>query len=351
MMLLAALGGGSAALTRESHAQAPREQERQRSPRELGDVRWSRDFDASVRRAESEKKPLLVLFDEVPGCHTCVSYGETVLSHPLVVDAAEQSFIPVAIYNNASDGADRRVLELFGEPAWNNPVVRIIDAKRNALTPRINGEYTARGITLGMVDALAKSGRPVPTYLELLAAELRATPERAVLGMHCFWEGEARLGAIEGVLSTHAGFLDGREVVEVTYDPAVVSFDRLVKAAAGMQCATNVFTRSDEQHRAARAIVGDAARRSDVAVRPAPESDQKHSTRGTVYAGVPMTGAQAARVNASLHEGLSPERFLSPSQIALAKKQSSAEGGARFVAIGRTDLAQAFRDARVAAQR
>ena len=36
-------------------------------PRELGKVRWERDFAAAKASAKRAKKPLLVLFDEVPG--------------------------------------------------------------------------------------------------------------------------------------------------------------------------------------------------------------------------------------------------------------------------------------------
>ncbi len=53
------------------------------APRELGQVRWERDLDAAVARSAGEGRPLFVLFQEVPGCSTCVSFGEQVLSHPL----------------------------------------------------------------------------------------------------------------------------------------------------------------------------------------------------------------------------------------------------------------------------
>lgn len=38
-----------------------------KTPVELGAVPWLRDFDAAVTKARTEKKPLLVLFQEVPG--------------------------------------------------------------------------------------------------------------------------------------------------------------------------------------------------------------------------------------------------------------------------------------------
>ena len=37
------------------------------NPEELGRVRWLRDFDAAKKRAKKERKPVLLLFQEVPG--------------------------------------------------------------------------------------------------------------------------------------------------------------------------------------------------------------------------------------------------------------------------------------------
>lgn len=36
-------------------------------PVELGDVQWMRDLDAATAKAKADKKPLLILFQEVPG--------------------------------------------------------------------------------------------------------------------------------------------------------------------------------------------------------------------------------------------------------------------------------------------
>jgi hypothetical protein len=34
---------------------------------ELGKIEWLRDFDAAAKKAKTEKRPMLVLFQEVPG--------------------------------------------------------------------------------------------------------------------------------------------------------------------------------------------------------------------------------------------------------------------------------------------
>ncbi|MEC9372619.1 MAG: thioredoxin family protein, partial [Planctomycetota bacterium] len=179
---------------------------------ELGAIEWMRDFDAAQAAARQSGRPMLVLFDEVPGCHTCVSFGETTLSHPLFVEAAETLFTPVAVFNNI-EGRDREVLNSFNEPTWNNPVIRVMDAQRRELAPRHADDYSVAGLAATMAAALQSHGQTPPQWLTMLAHEDVKT-ERATFAMHCFWEGEALLGGIEGVTKTRTGWLDNREVVE-----------------------------------------------------------------------------------------------------------------------------------------
>lgn len=345
--LLALVGVAVPALTRSAIARDGHDApagDRTATPRELGLVRWERDFDAALAAARAKDLPVLVLFDEIPGCANCVGFGKTVLSHPLIVDAAQSLFVPVAVYNNR-DGDDRRVLESFNEPAWNNPVVRVIDAQRRPLAPRLADDPSVAGLANTMTRALTQAGRPAPAWLTLLASESAARSEArtqtAVFGMFCFWEGEAKLGAIDGVCDTVAGFLDGSEVVQVTFDPTVVSYQSLLASARQMQCATRVFTRSDEQQRLARAVAGDAARRTDEPVRVSAR-DTKYQIRRTPWAHVPMTPAQASRVNAAVGFGERPDAWLSPSQLELARRVNASPSLAWPETIDRTDVIAAW---------
>lgn len=284
-------------------------------PPELGRVPWERDFPTALAKAGREKKPLMVLFDEVPGCATCKGFGSGTLSHPLVVDAAGE-FVPVAVYNNVA-GADAVVLKRFGEPAWNNPVVRFLGTTEADLIPRKDGEYTAAFLLPRMVQALTKAGRPVPEYLKLAVAEYApARRERAVFAMYCYWEGEAKLGILTGVLSTRIGTLDGAEVVDVEFDPTVLPFKTLVGKAKGLDCTHRVFARTDEQLTTARGIVGDKAARSDKAI-DARTTQQYHLAHYPEYHSLPLTALQATRANAALAARESPDRLLAPGQLAL----------------------------------
>ena len=283
-------------------------------PPELGDVAWHRDYTAAQRQSARTGRPLLILFDEVPGCTTCVRYGQSVLSHPLIVEAAETLFVPVAVYNNVA-GPDRKVLRRYREPTWNNPVVRIVDAQERALGPRLAGRYDAASLVLAMKGALEKTGREVPGYLRLLVDELSATrSDTALFAMHCFWTGEVCLGDIDGVIGTRTGWRDGREVVEVRYDPGRISPTNLL--TRGRRCADHVFVPA--RHRAvANEVFGDRVT-TGTQHRPSP-NDDRYQLAHSRYARVPLTPLQAQRVNADIGQGRDPKRWLSPRQASVAQ--------------------------------
>jgi hypothetical protein len=160
--------------------------------------------------------------------------------------------------------------------------------------------------------------------------------------MSCFSTGEVRLGALRGVLATQPGFVEGREVVEVQYDPAVVTFANLIKEARKMECASRVYCRDDAQLRAAASIVGSEAVRSSEAVRP--DAEPKYQISRTPLKYVPMTSVQACRVNAALGEGRDPKAFLSPRQLTLLEAIGAHPDAGWSAAIG-TDMLTAWRSA------
>lgn len=294
-------------------------------PTELGLIPWLRDFDAALAESKKTRKPVMLLFDEVPGCSTCKKFGTGPLSHPIVVDAARE-FVSAAIYNNVP-GRDAAVLKKYREPAWNNPVVRFVSPTGRDLVPRLDGDYTTGGLLAGMVQSLKKARRPVPEYLALVANEYRPRRrETATFAMHCYWEGEMKLGSLDGVLATHIGMLDGNEVVELDFDPTQLPYRKLVSRARKLDCVKKVYARSKQQARTAKQLVRSEVVRTDARVDTS-TTQQYHLANTPAYHYLPLTQLQATKVNAALAVGGNPSRFLSPSQRALILPITSAMAG------------------------
>lgn len=132
--------------------------------------------------------------------------------------------------------------------------------------------------------------------------------------MHCFWEGEAALGQIPGVVATMPGFIDKLEVVEVEFDPQRLAFESLVSQAISKDCESHLFTRNERQQ-STSVKKGWSAARSDEPIRD--DKEPKYYLAQTLWKFVPMTELQAMRVNALISQERDPKHLLSPSQLML----------------------------------
>ena len=148
----------------------PHSVEAKDNPIEVGSVNWGRDLDQALNLSTKTGRPVLVLFQEVPGCQGCQDFGSTVLTNPRLVEAIENEFYPVLVYNNRG-GEDRRLLERFNEPSWNYQVVRFLDSKGQDIIPRKDHVWTVRGLATRMIETLRTIDRPVPDDLRALAKE------------------------------------------------------------------------------------------------------------------------------------------------------------------------------------
>ncbi|MBW1298668.1 VPGUxxT family thioredoxin-like (seleno)protein, type 2 [Aquimarina litoralis] len=265
---------------------------------ELGKVAWLRDYDTALKLAKKENKDVLILFQEVPGCSTCRNYGHNVLSHPLMVEAIENSFVALAIFNNKG-GKDAEILRKYKEPSWNNPVVRIVDHTGQNVVNRIGNDYSAIRLVQSMKEAIETKGKVIPEYINLLEKELLATnTNKAYYKMSCFWSGEKELGRLPAVLSTESGFIDYREVVEVTYDSKEITKKELDNYAknSGMSLMENKKS-----------------------YRSSPK-DIHYYLQQTKFIYIPLTELQKTKINSALGDGRSTEQFLSPTQKKWFKK-------------------------------
>jgi len=286
-------------------------------PVELGNVSWGRNLDAAKATSRASGRPILLLFQEVPGCHGCVTFGNEPLSHPLIVEAMETEFVPVAIHNNVP-GYDETVLKAYDEPAWNYPVMRLLDAEGTDIIPRQDRIYSIHGVARRLVTALEAADRDVPAYLAVLADETAPSLELATFSMHCYWEGEGKLGALDGVRTTRSGWRNGEEVVEIRFDSVVVTYEALLRHAKREHCLRTAFASSPEQSRIASGMGHDRIDGSKAMTRPAKPSDQKHTLRRTALRYVPLTPGQQTKINAALHTGTDVRPWMSPRQIRLA---------------------------------
>ncbi|WP_394750047.1 VPGUxxT family thioredoxin-like (seleno)protein, type 2 [Spongiimicrobium salis] len=263
---------------------------------ELGKVSWYRDYHEALHSSKKQNKAVLILFQEVPGCATCRNYGHNVLSNPLLVEAIENEFIPLAIHNNKG-GADKKVLDIYNEPSWNNPVVRIVDQYGKDVVERISGNYSAKALYNAMVSVLKLENKPIPGYIKLLGEELSAansgTIKEKTYKMYCFWSGEKHLGSAEGVLHTEAGFMGGHEVVRVKYDSKRISEEDLTQFASNADISPIS---------------------SDRSYRPATK-DEDYYLQHTPFKYLPLSPLQRTKINSAIGNRLDPMQYLSPSQL------------------------------------
>ena len=236
-------------------------------------------------------------------------------------------------------------MERYDEPAWNNPVVRFFAPDGDELLQRKDHVWDAEPLAARMIAALAAAEHPVPGYLTLAHEELREDGlAQAVFSMACFWKGEAAYGGQPGVHSTRAGWLDGREVVEVTYDPELLPFQDLLAAGLADSCADRVWVADPAQQAQARDLLGGhvavAVRDGDDVASDAKTSDQKFYLRRSAMNHLPLTPLQATRANAllapdadgdtaqALAEILSPRQraLLTAIEATLSKKPAALDG-------------------------
>jgi len=270
---------------------------------ELGKVSWYRDFQQALDLSKKEQKPVLILFQEVPGCATCRNYGHNVLSHPLMIEAIENEFIPLAIYNNKG-GKDRVVLNKYNEPTWNNPVVRIVDGNGKNLVDRVAGNYSAKGLYNAMIKSLKASNIPIAPYVEILGKEISATSSNLkedYYKMYCFWSGEGYLGSIDGVLSTKAGFMNG-EVVKVTYDNTIISAKELEKLAINQSM--QFVPKGNFSHS---------------------KKDEDYYLQHSAFKYLPLTEMQRTKINSALINKTDALQYLSPKQKTWLHNKTSQE--------------------------
>ena len=301
-----------------------------KNPIEVGSVEWGRDLDVALATSKETDKPVLVLFQEVPGCAGCQQFGREVLTEPLLVEAIETEFIPMLVFNNRSTGEDVKWLKQYNEPAWNYQVIRFLNAEGEDLIKRKDKVWTTGAVAERMIAALEKAERPVPNYLRSVALKYDENQREVAFAQFCFWTGEHKLGAVDGVISTEAGWLEGREVTRVKYDPDVISLEKLTKIAEQAECADKVYvtnpqaTETDNEQPNLGIDDLSFSNLND-AYRKAKDSDQKRQIKkwAALKSVSDINSVQLTRMNALAPSGLDEAKaWLSPRQLTALESAS-----------------------------
>ena len=293
---------------------------------EVGGIRYQfACLEDALMEARTSQKPVLCIEVHIPGN---VTIGREVLSHPLIVEAAETLFVPVQCRQaNVS-------INVAGQIPYTT--VRLLDDSGVDLVKPIKGKrISVASVASAMIEAMNACDLTVrvPTYLTLLNEEhsgrrwegptncLHRTDRQAVFGMTCPRQGEVMFARLNGVLSTRAGYYQGNHVVQVTYDTTRLSYCSLVQHVLQAYPMATIFYTSNEER-----IVGVIQRQRHNAVRADiaefqetimnKSVDPKHFLRTTMLRFVPLTDLQSTRANMHVSLGAFNEamHLLSPRQ-------------------------------------
>lgn len=102
--------------------------------------------------------------------------------------------------------------------------------------------------------------------------------EKATFGAGCYWGSQPAFHQLAGVVATVVGFMDDIEVVQVEYDPTLISYDGLLKAFWGSHDAS----------------VGEGGERSALFVDGNDQEDKAHAAKADA------TSASAQKINTEI---------------------------------------------------
>ncbi|MBC7885075.1 MAG: thioredoxin family protein [Saprospiraceae bacterium] len=287
------------------------------NPVELGKVSWLRNYDDALKASAERNQPILILFQEVPGCGNCTTFGNDIMSHPLIVEVIESCFIPLCIYNNQG-GHDKKIIEKYKEPAWNNPVIRIVDKNGMDIVER-QPDFRFKSKTIFSIkEALMASGQEIPKYIEILLLETNVLDnkkaEEFYLGMYCFWKGEKEIGVINGVIGTEAGYMFGKEVVKIVYDTDRTNMDDIITKAKKAGCADAIYAPIQKKDTKNHILPVGTYRK---------DPEDKYYLTTSKYKVIPMTLLQKTIVNRAISIGEDPSVYLSPRQLSVLRDKKS----------------------------
>jgi hypothetical protein len=320
------------------------------SQAELGAIQYAYQDDLEGAEQESSETgwPVLCVQAEVPGDQEA---GLNVLSHPLIVEAAESLFVTVSVTLD-SDTLATRYRPSPGRKPWCT-TLKILDPNPSStgeeeLVPEIGGDLLTVGLVAEtMIKALKLNQKTVPQYLELLCEEetgrkylmpsgvIKSVDRVAVLAVADCHEAEVDFAGLEGVLRTQAGIYQGQRVIQVHYASRKVTYGSLLQFAISLDNVQAIYFQSIDERVAAQMEIGKLVEGAnpppslikldleDQQIKPI--HDPKSALRKTEMRYVPLTDLQTTRMNRLIHQGNfhKATHLLSPRQGIILMKSFS----------------------------
>ncbi|KAI2504506.1 peptide-methionine (S)-S-oxide reductase [Fragilaria crotonensis] len=290
-------------------------------------------FHQALEESRDTDKPVILLFQAMHGAPDAIAMGKSVLSHPLLIEAAESLFIRVIVDIAGTTPDDAQLLARYHENCHHGTVIRIVNCKGHDLAVKLEGiRCSVANIAKAMRGVLDRKGLKVPKYLKLLEAECLApvdipskasTANAVVFKTKQSTKAEIDFAELKGVVAVECGKLSRSKAVKVTYNPEVIDCKEVFLHAYSVMSVESVHWTNVRQMQALQSEFGnlDAPPLLDE-LGSAPFSrgkDPKHFLRTTLLRYVPLTSLQALRANLAIsrneHEDV--DELLSPRQLAI----------------------------------
>jgi hypothetical protein len=308
------------------------------NPREeLGQLKFkynASSFHNALAESRNTEKPVLIVFHELSGSADAITFGKTVLSHPLLIEAAESMFVTMFVDMAGTNPDDVQIISRYHENRHNDTVVRIVNGNGKDLAVRLEGRCCSVGkIARAMREALERKNLQVPTYLKFLETEYLARvhlPSQASRGIakeivfktEAATKAEIDFAELDGIIDVECGNLCGSRAVKVTYNSEVIDCKAiLLHAIFHLDVDTVYWTNWYEM----------MAMQSDLEMDAKPNfvelgsstftrgKNPKNFLRTTLLRYVPLTSLQALQANLAISKNHREValNILSPRQLAI----------------------------------
>lgn len=345
---------------------------------ELGCIAFEFDSMEDARKEATRRHtPILCIEAEIPGD---VTAGETIFSHPLIVEAAESLFVtvqPRQLQPQDDEDNNDQNRRFFCNSSCRTRV-RILDDKGMDVLAPVEHMSIAEVVS-ALVRGLESYRTHIPQYLKLLLEQeagkvqvlsktrFRETQGEVVFGMFDPVAAEVEFAGLEGILSTRCGALVRQPVVRVTYDTRRLTYCELVRHALRRTGATAIYYNTNDeriaaqlevqhfhdyrkvQQRYADGVVENSTPDIKVTVcfgNVRADRCPKPALKSSILRFVPLTSLQATRANRLIHYQKFDEamHLLSPRQGLIAMQALRAHHSKDFQDVVDVPICNAWKE-------